>query len=82
MDVRLGRACHPPPAGTWVGFELRRDLEVTERFTLGGPRAAVLWDRAAVRCCSARPGVRIILFGVENAADLKRADRLGVYGRS
>ena len=65
-----------------MGFELRRDLEVTERFTLGEGRsrvAAVLWDRAVVRCCSARPGVRIILFGVENAADLKRADRLGVY---
>jgi glycerophosphoryl diester phosphodiesterase len=41
VDVRLAQVCHPPPAGAWVGFELRRDLEVTERFTLGEGRSLV-----------------------------------------
>lgn len=82
MDIRLGQVCHPPPAGTWVGFELKRELEVTEKFTLGQGRSKVLgilWDPAAVRCFSTNPDVKIILFGIDTAADLALADSLGVY---
>ena len=83
VEIRLGQVCNPPAAETWVGFELKRDLEVTEKFTLGEGRSKVsgiLWDPAAVRCFTTNPGVRIILFGIDSAADLALADSLGVYG--
>jgi glycerophosphoryl diester phosphodiesterase len=82
VDIRLGQSCHPPPAGTWVGFELKRELEVAETFTLGrgvSRVTGVLWDPAAVRCFTTHPDVRIVLFGIDTPADLALADELGVY---
>ncbi|VFT53479.1 glycerolphosphodiesterase [Pseudomonas aeruginosa] len=36
VGLAFGERCEAPPAGgTWMGIELRRELTVTERFTLG-----------------------------------------------
>ncbi|HEJ3835927.1 TPA: glycerophosphodiester phosphodiesterase, partial [Pseudomonas aeruginosa] len=48
VGLAFGERCEAPPAGgTWMGIELRRELTVTERFTLGESSykvpAAQLW---------------------------------------
>ncbi len=82
VERRLGGSCgQPPPAGTWVGFELKRSLDVTGKYTLGEGRSGTVakrWDRAAMACCRTHPGVKIVLFGVATEEDLAIAETLGV----
>jgi len=82
VSVRLGGdPGEPPTEGAWVGFELRRKLEVKETFTLGEGRSetmALLWDSAVIRHLRSRPGVVVVLFGVETERDLALAETLGV----
>ncbi|MBH1937643.1 hypothetical protein I5Q34_25800 [Streptomyces sp. AV19] len=82
LTCRLTGCCADPPRpGTWVGFELRRDLRVIEHLTLGAESCAVpdaaLWDRDAILCFRRRGAVRVVLFGVNTRADHRAAAVLG-----
>ncbi|MBG5753173.1 glycerophosphodiester phosphodiesterase [Pseudomonas aeruginosa] len=81
VGLAFGERCETPPAaGTWMGIELRRELTVTERFTLGESSyqvpAARLWTRKAMDCVRREP-VKVVMFGIETAADYRTARDLG-----
>lgn len=82
VDLSLGGACdNPPPAGTWVGIELHRQVEVVERFTLGTGVSKVdarWWTPAAVKCFKTNADVKIVAFGVDSADAYATAERLGI----
>ena len=63
-----------------MGIELRRELTVTERFTLGESSykvpAAQLWTRKAMGCVRREP-VKVVMFGIETAEDYRTARALG-----
>lgn len=81
VTLALERRClGAPRAGTHVGFELRRDMEVIEPLTLGGGSSkvsALLWNAEAIACFNAPRGTRITLFGVNSESDYRLAAKLG-----
>jgi glycerophosphoryl diester phosphodiesterase len=82
LNIALSHRCDPPPSpGAWAGFELRRDLTVTEEFTLGTgvtEITAQLWDQESVECFTSQPGSRVIGFAVNTEDDYKLADKIGL----
>ncbi|WP_438297163.1 glycerophosphodiester phosphodiesterase family protein [Streptomyces sp. HUAS TT7] len=79
---RLTGECQAPPArGTWAAFELRRDVTVEEKFTLGTGRSpvrqALMWDKPAVACFRTHPAVDITLIGINTKDDYQTAMKLG-----
>jgi len=82
VDLSLGGTCdNPPPAGSWVGIELHRQVEVIERFTLGTGVSKVdakWWTPAAVECFKTNGDVKIVAFGVDSADAYATAAALGI----
>lgn len=82
VDLSLGGTCdNPPPAGSWVGIELHRQVEVIERFTLGTGVSKVdarWWTPAAVKCFKTNGDVKIVAFGVDSAQAYATAAKLGI----
>ncbi|MFG3115512.1 hypothetical protein ACGF4C_14000 [Streptomyces sp. NPDC048197] len=78
-----GNCLNAPRSGTWAAFELRRDVTVTEKFTLGEGRSpvkqALMWDRAAAACFHTHPSVMTVLIGIETKGDYTTAKKLGAY---
>ncbi|MDL4454729.1 glycerophosphodiester phosphodiesterase family protein [Klebsiella michiganensis] len=66
----------------WFGLELRREVRVVEKYTLGeGVSPAYLtWDKEAMACFRAKGQARIILFGINSARDYQTAVELGADG--
>ena len=84
-NVSMAHQCDPVPAARvphWYGLELRREVEVVERFTLGEGRskAVLTWDKEAMDCFRSAGAAQVILFGVNTAADYRRARELGADG--
>ena len=81
VTLALEQRCPGPPRpGTHVGFELRREVEVTEPLTLGGgttKTSALLWNANAAACFSAAKGTQITVFGVNSEDDYRLAAELG-----
>ena len=82
VSATLGQACSTPPAsGTWAGFELRRNVEVVEQFTLGegrSPVSAVFWTKDSVNCYRAKAQANLVAFGVNDQDAYCEAKRLGL----
>jgi len=82
LNVALAHRCDPPPhPGTWAGFELHRELTVTEQFTLGTGATEVgadLWDPESVGCFTSQPGSRVIGFAVNTEDDYRLAAKIGL----
>lgn len=82
-EVALEHDCkNTPPAGSWAGFELKRQMNLQEKFTLGtgdAPVTAQLWTPDAVRCfqSSSHGHTPIVMLGVNTPDDLHTATRLG-----
>ncbi|MFE6778041.1 glycerophosphodiester phosphodiesterase family protein [Streptomyces sp. NPDC057702] len=82
-EVALERACKStPPAGSWAGFELKRQMNLQEKFTLGTGDSAVtaqLWTRESVDCFRSGHKARtpIVMLGINTPQDLRTATRLG-----
>ncbi|AJC60670.1 glycerophosphodiester phosphodiesterase family protein [Streptomyces sp. 769] len=78
-----GDCLNAPRSGTWAAFELRRDVTVTEKFTLGEGRSpvkqALMWDRAASACFHTHSSVRTVLIGIETKDDYTAAKNLDAY---
>lgn len=83
VTMALAQRCEQPPTdATWSAFELRRDLETRERFTLGEGLSPVvgaqLWTPQAMQCFrSAHAGVGVLWIGVASANDYQQAIALG-----
>jgi len=83
LTVALAQRCEAPPAAPgWAAFELRRGVEVSERFTLGEGRSAVsdarLWTPPAMACFRSRaPTFSILWIGVGSEADYRLAAESG-----
>lgn len=81
--VALAMEQHCPGAprpGAHVGFELRREMEVTEPLTLGAGTSkvsALLWSSRAMECFKAARGINVTLFGINSETDYRLATRLG-----
>ena len=82
VTATLGQACGtPPPTGAWAGFELRRNVEVVEQFTLGEGRSpvnAVFWTKASVNCYREKTSVNLVAFGINDLDAYCSAKRLGL----
>ncbi|MFC5721028.1 glycerophosphodiester phosphodiesterase family protein [Streptomyces gamaensis] len=85
-EVALEHACKSTPdsRSSWAGFELKRQMTLQEKFTLGtgdSPVTAQLWTRESVSCFRSAPDRRdrlpIVMFAVNTPADLATATKLG-----
>ncbi|MBS1229453.1 MAG: glycerophosphoryl diester phosphodiesterase [Proteobacteria bacterium] len=63
----------------WFGLEMKRDVEVVEKYTLGEARsrALLVWDQEAIDCFRSQGRARIVLFDVNSEADYRQAKALG-----
>ncbi|OSC41936.1 hypothetical protein B8W66_07335 [Mycobacterium decipiens] len=82
FNVALNHHCDPPPdPGKWAGFELHRDVTVTEQFTLGSGISAVnaeVWDAASVECFRSQAGMKVMGFAVKTVDDYRLARKIGL----
>ncbi|QNA93340.1 MULTISPECIES: glycerophosphodiester phosphodiesterase family protein [unclassified Microbacterium] len=82
LDIALAHECPSPPApGTWLAFEDRRKVTVSETFTLGTASSDVEitpWDREAVRCVDPANRVNTMAIGVADEARYRELARLHV----
>jgi len=82
VNLSLGGVCEDPPAaGSWVGIEFDRQVEVIERYTLGTGVSKVdahWWTPAAVQCFKSRGDVKIVVFGVETFDAYAAAAAMGI----
>ncbi len=70
------------PQPRWYGFELHRNVDVVETFTLGEARSPVVltWDKTAMDCFRKNNQNHVVLFGIKTPADLQLATELGADG--
>ncbi|MGY4730796.1 glycerophosphodiester phosphodiesterase family protein [Burkholderia pyrrocinia] len=81
FEVALANRCAPPPPGAWTGFELDRNVDVVEHFTLGEGQTNVTartWTASSVACFRQSPQVKVVAFGVNTTDAYRRATCLGV----
>jgi glycerophosphoryl diester phosphodiesterase len=82
LNMAVKRRCDPAPdPGKWAGFEMHRDITVTEKFTLGvgvSPVNAELWDPASVECFTAGSDMKVIGFAVNSLDDYQLAEKAGM----
>lgn len=71
-----------PAAERWYGLELKRKVEVVEKYTLGEARSAstLVWDKEAMACFRRQGAAHIILFGVNTPEEYQQAQALGADG--
>ncbi|WP_286151224.1 MULTISPECIES: glycerophosphodiester phosphodiesterase family protein [unclassified Mycobacterium] len=83
LNMALNHRCEPAPStGRWAGFELHRDVVVTEKFTLGtgvSHADAELWDPGSIECFrSQQSGMKTIGFAVNTENDFRLARKMGL----
>lgn len=63
----------------WFGFEMKRNVEVVEKYTLGEARSRVqlVWDQEAIDCFRAGGPVHLVLFDINSESDYRAAKALG-----
>lgn len=84
-NISLNHQCQPttaPGDEYWYGLELKRKVEVIEKFTLGeGVSPATLtWDKEAMDCFRSQGKAHIVFFGINSADDFRTASELGADG--
>jgi len=82
LNMAMNGRCDPAPdPGRWAGFEMHREITVTEKFTLGigvSPVDAELWDPASVECFTAGSDMKLIGFAVNTPDDYQLAAKVGL----
>lgn len=76
FGVALTGQCEPPSPGTRAGFEMKRRVELIERFTLGEGRSsfdAQTWTPASVQCFRRASGTWLLAIAVNDAAAYRDA---------
>lgn len=84
-NISLSHQCQQSSQSSgdkWYGLELKRKVEVIEKFTLGeGVSPATLtWDKEAMECFRSQGNAHIIFFGINSAEDYRTAKALGADG--
>lgn len=81
-NISLNHTCQTAKDDTYFGFELKRKVQVVEKFTLGEgiSDAFLTWDKEAIQCFKQNKGSKIILFGVNSKEDFLKAKELGADG--
>ncbi|MBF0035786.1 glycerophosphodiester phosphodiesterase [Citrobacter freundii] len=84
-NITMNHSCPFDPKinrNKWYGFELKREVSVTEKFTLGEgvSRSFLKWDTEAFRCFKQAGNNKIILFGINTSEDYQQAKSLGADG--
>ena len=81
LNMAVNGRCDPAPdPGKWAGFEMHRDMTVTEEFTLGVGISRVnadLWDPPAVECFTGS-GMKVIGLAVNTLDDYQVAGKVGL----
>lgn len=82
LDMALDQRCDPPTdSDPWAGFEMHRDLTITEEFTLGVGTSSLnaqLWDTASVECFKSQPGMKTLGFQINSSDDYRLAQQIGL----
>ncbi|MDF2509930.1 MAG: hypothetical protein K0Q52_3789 [Microbacterium sp.] len=82
LEIALTHQCGaPPPAGTWMAFEDRRRVTVSETFTSGTATTDMEitpWDRESIRCIDPQDRVNLMAIGVADGRRYQALARLGV----
>ncbi len=81
-NISLSHQCQPASqrdGEQWYGLELKRKVEVVEKFTLGEgiSPATLTWDKEAMDCFRSQDKAHIIFFGINSAEDYRTAIELG-----
>lgn len=83
-NITMAHQCQikPEKKSRWYALEMKRDVEVVEKFTLGEARskATLEWDKEAMDCFRSQGDAHIILIGINNQADYQQAKKLGANG--
>ncbi len=84
-NVTMAHQCDVKPDNRqprWYGLELKREVEVVEKYTLGEGRskAFLTWDKESMDCFRSQGPAHIILFGVNSPQDYQQALALGADG--
>ena len=82
LEIALAHRCDAPPAdGTWMAFEDRRTVAVSETFTSGTATTEVEvtpWDREAVACLDPKDRANLMVIGVTDADRYRELGHLGI----
>ncbi len=82
LEIALAHRCDAPPApGTWMAFEDRRTVSVSETFTSGTATTEVEvtpWDSEAIACLDPKNRVNLMAIGVADADRYQELNRLGI----
>lgn len=83
-NITMAHECQitPEKKSRWYALEMKRDVEVVEKYTLGEARskATLEWDKEAMDCFRSHGEAHIILIGINNQADYQQAKKLGANG--
>lgn len=84
-NIAMAHQCELKPDNQqvrWYGLELKREVEVVEKYTLGEGRskAFLTWDKESIDCFRSQGPAHIILFGINSAAEYRQALALGADG--
>lgn len=81
-NVSLNHSCEVAKSAIYAGFELKRKVQVVEKFTLGEgiSESFLSWDKEAVACFKQNKDSKIILFGINSKEDFLKAKELGADG--
>ncbi len=83
-NITMAHECQikPEKKSRWYALEMKRDVEVVEKYTLGEARskATLEWDKEAMDCFRSQGDAHIILIGINNQADYLQAKKLGANG--
>ena len=81
LNMAVNGHCDPAPdPGKWAGFEMHRDMAVTEELTLGvgiSRVSADLWDPPSVECFTGS-GMKVIGLAVNTLDDYQLAGKVGL----
>jgi len=84
-NITMAHQCDVKPDAQqprWYGLELKREVEVVEKYTLGEgrSRAFLTWDKESMDCFHSQGPAHIILFGVNSPQEYQQALALGADG--
>jgi len=83
-NITMAHECQikPEKKSRWYALEMKRDVEVVEKYTLGEARSKAIleWDKEAMDCFRSQGEAHIILIGINNQADYQQAKKLGADG--
>src|SRR5471030_27673 len=83
-NIAMAHECQikPEKQSRWYALEMKREVEVVEKYTLGKARskATLVWDKEAMDCFRSQGEAHIVLIGINSQKDYQQAKTLGADG--